>query len=69
MLAEFEDISSAIVDAVNYRVKELGEPLEGAVHAVEASLRGRGVDVTLHLSTVSPVRELSDNAAVYEVTA
>lgn len=70
MLAQLEEITAATVDAVNYRAKELGEPLEDAVRAVEASLRARGIEVHLHLSSAPPARELEgDNVAVYEVTA
>lgn len=68
MIAELEEISAAAVDAVNYRIEKLGEPLEDAVRVVEASLRGRGIEVSLHLSTAPPSRALEgDNVAVYEV--
>jgi len=67
MLRELEGICTAAIDAVNYRVKELGESLDDAVAAVEASLRVRGVEVKLHLSTTSQARTLGVNSAVYEV--
>lgn len=70
MLAELRGISDAVYDAVVYRMRTLGETREDAVAAVEASLRARGVTVTLHLSTTSPVAAFDgDNVAVYEVPA
>lgn len=69
MLPELEEISAAAVDAVNYRVTKLGESLEDAVDAVEASLRGRGIDVALHLSTAPPAHDpTGENVAIFEVS-
>lgn len=70
VITELEEISTAAVDAVNYRVARLGEPLEDAVREVEALLRARGIIVNLHLSTATPTREPEgDNVAIYEVAA
>lgn len=70
MIPALAEISSAAVDAVNYRVKELGESLEDAVRIVESSLRARGIEASLHLSTAPPAQALKgDNVAVYEVNA
>lgn len=67
MPTDLAALELAAVDAVNYRVEQLGEPLETAVHAVQETLRARGVPVTLHLSTTSPATGFDGPAGIYEV--